>query len=68
MIAEFEHVNRMVKTGFKKYFSQRQEHFWDVYRYEYTDENAEIAYRESKILVKKCKSGNSAGLLGENES
>ena len=60
---KLEHINRMQKAGFKLYFSQRLEHFQDIYGHPYTDEAAHIAYRESMDLVKRCKRGESGGML-----
>lgn len=58
-----EHVNRIKKDGFKKYFVQRQAHFTDIYHCDYTKENVLMAWKESMALIKKCKSGDSRSLL-----
>ena len=58
-----EFINRVQIAGFKEYFSQRSEHFRDIYHYEFTDEAACVAHKESMALVQKCRSGDSGTML-----
>lgn len=50
--APLKSIDRTKICGFMKYFSQRTEHFLEIFKMEYSHETAELAFDEANTIRK----------------